>query len=645
MSTTRRVRPVNIGPSDTVIRHGSDGVVYLRSPYPLGDYPVRITDHLEHWATHAPDRVFLAQRESPVVSGFSRPEAIVEADFSRPEAIVGADFSRPNTPWRTITYAETLRRVRRLAQGLLDRGLSVERPVMILSGNGIDHALLALASMYAGVPYAPIAPAYSLQAKDFATLRVLFERLKPGLVFAAEGAPFERALATELPAGTELAVSDATSMRMAATRFGDLEREPTPAVDAARDRVGPDTIAKVLFTSGSTGRPKGVINTQRMLCSNQAMMTSLLRFLADEPPIICDWSPWNHTAGGNHNFGLVLTHGGTLYIDEGKPTPALFHVTLQNLREVACTAHFAVPRLYEMLMPHLRSDAALRETFFSRLRLLFYAAAGLGQRFWDELREVSLETCGEEIVIMTGFGCTETAPFMMCTGPEGAFAGLVGLPAPGQDVKLVPAGEKIEARVKGPNVTPGYWADEALTQASFDEEGFYKIGDAMHFADPANPQRGLIFDGRLAEDFKLSTGTWVSVGPLRARILAQAAGLAQDVVITGHDREFVGALVFPNIAACRQIAGAPDDAPAADVLRHPDVVARFREAFAALARKNTGSSTFVARALLLDQPPSLDAREITDKGSLNQKAVIASRAALVDELYSTSPTPRVISVQ
>jgi feruloyl-CoA synthase len=467
--------------------------------------------------------------------------------------------------------------------------------------------------------------------------------MRPGLVFAADGERFARPLAEVLPAGVELVVSTSAPATRPFSSFSALAATPvTAAVDAARDRVGPDTIAKVLFTSGSTGRPKGVINTQRMLCSNQEMLRSVMLFLQDAPPVLCDWSPWNHTAGGNHNFGLVLANGGTLYVDDGKPTPALFHLTVRNLREVPCTAHFAVPRTYEMLMPHLRSDAVLRETFFRDLELLFYAAAGLGQRFWDELREVSIEACGEEILIMTGFGATETAPFALSTGAGGAFAGMAGFPAPGLDLKLAPVGAKMEARVRGPNITPGYWGDEELTRNAFDEEGYYRLGDAMRFVDAEDPAKGLVFDGRLAEDFKLSTGTWVSVGPLRSKILAAAAGLAQDVVITGHDRDCVGALVFPNVAACRNVAGLGADAPAAGVLGHPRVVQTFQDAFDSLARQGTGSSTFVARAILLEEPPSLDAREMTDKGSLNQKTVIQHRAALVEQMYATPPPARVI---
>jgi feruloyl-CoA synthase len=607
------MRAVRIAETDANVRHGAGGVVYMQSPYRLRPYPEKITERLHYWAERTPDRTFLAQRDA---SG----------------------------GWRQLTYRETLARVRRLSQAILDRNLTNDRPIVILSGNGIDHALLALASMYSGIIYSPVAPAYSLQAREYAALGQIFDRLQPGLVFAAEGAPFERALRSVLPAGVELVVSSSPPEQIRATMFAELVGTPdTSEVDQAHERVGPDTIAKILFTSGSTARPKGVINTQRMLCSNQEMILSVLAFLGDEPPVLCDWLPWNHTAGGNHNFGLVLYNGGTFYVDEGRPTPAGIETTVRNLREIAATAHFTVPRTYEALMPYLRSDRQLRERFFSKLKVLFYAAAGLSQRFFDELRDLAIDTCGEEILWMTGFGATETAPFTLSTGRDGASAGVVGLPAPGLELKLAPVGEKIEARVRGPNVTPGYWRDEALTRAAFDEEGFYRLGDAMRFIDASDPRKGLLFDGRLTEDFKLSTGTWVSVGPLRARFLALAGGLAQDVVIAGHDGDFVSALIFPNLTACRLLCpDLRDDAPVRDVLDDPRVRSRFQAMLADLARQATGSSTFFARAVLLDEPPSIDAREITDKGSLNQKAVLQHRSSIVDELYAPVPSPRAI---
>jgi feruloyl-CoA synthase len=619
-SSARPVRAVNIADNQAEVRRASDGTIYMRSTRSIEPYPVRLTDRLEHWAAEAPDRVFLAQRPAPVPG-------------QAPETVTG---------WRTVTYREALAQVRRLAQGLLDRGLSRDRTVVILSGNSLEHAMLALAAMYVGVPYAPIAPAYSLQATEFGTLRQVFDKMKPGLVFASEGALFERALTDALPSGTELAVFASAPASLPATSYANLQSPPTPAVEAARDRVNGDTVAKVLFTSGSTGKPKGVMNTQRMLCSNQVMLRTHFGFLADEPPVLCCWLPWNHTAGGNHNFGIALHNGGTLYIDEGKPTPQLFAATLRNLREIPATAHFTVPRTYEMLLPHLRRDPVLRDTFYRNLKIYFYAAAGLGQKFWDELRDLSFDVCGEELAFVTGWGATETAPFAICTGPIGAKAGWLGLPVPGLEVKLIQVGSKREARVKGPNITPGYWGDDALTQAAFDDEGYYKTGDAMEFVDPADPGQGLVFDGRLAEDFKLSTGTWVSVGPLRARIIAQAAGLVQDVVIAGHDRNFASALVFPNIGRCRETAGLAADVPAADVIAHASVRQRFQDIFDALAAESTGSSTFVTRAVILDVPPSLDAKEITDKGSINQKAVLQHRAATVEDLYADAPSERVI---
>jgi feruloyl-CoA synthase len=603
---------VRIGPSDTIVRRRDDGVIYMDSPFPLAPYATKLTERLEYWAAYAPDRTLFAERD-------------------------------PSGAWRRVSYREALALVRSLAQGILDRGLSPARPIVILSGNSIDHALLALASMYAGVLYAPIAPAYSLQAREFTTLTQIFARMQPGLVFAAEGAAFERALSETLPPGCELLVSTSAPAGIAATRYADMAATPaTAAVDEAHARVTGDTIAKILFTSGSTGRPKGVINTQRMLCSNQEMLRAVFLFLQDAPPVLCDWLPWNHTAGGNHNFGIVLYNGGTLYIDEGKPTPQGFGATVRNLREIPCTAHLTVPRFYELLMPHLRSDAVLRETFFRDLKVIFYAAAGLGQKFWDELRDVSVQACGEELLIMTGLGATETSPFAICTGLDGAFAGMIGLPVPGTKMKLAPVGGKLEGRVKGPHITPGYFKDEELTRAAFDEEGYYKYGDGMRFVDEADPKRGLIFDGRLAEDFKLSTGTWVSVGPLRAKIIAAGAGVVQDVVIGAPDRDYVTALLFPNVHVCREVSGLGPDATPLDVVRHPRVVARFTDALRRLAAESTGGSTFVARAMVMEESPSADAREITDKGSLNQKAVLAHRAALLDELYAHPPSPRVI---
>jgi feruloyl-CoA synthase len=623
------VRPVRVLDNDVVVRQAAGGVVYLQSAFPLGPYPERLTDKLDYWADAAPDRIFLADRLTGASYGGDSPEGP----------------SRRVPGWRSVTFAEARARARAIAQALLDRGLNADRPIVILSGNSVDHALLALGAMYAGVYYAPIAPAYSLQSgSDFAALRHVFDKVRPALVFADDGAAFERGLDAVMTSSMELVCVTGPSRRPWTPLTDLTSRQPTGEVDDAARRVGPDTLAKVLFTSGSTGHPKGVINTQRMLCSNQQQLLEVMQFLGDEPPVLCDWLPWNHTAGGNHNFGIVLYNGGTMYIDDGKPVASHFDRTLRNLREIACTNHFTVPRFYEMLLPHLQRDAELREVFFRRLNLIFYAAAGLGQRFWDLLRDVSVEACGEELLIMTGMGMTESAPFLLVTGPRGAFAGMIGLPVPGVEMKLVPVGEKVEGRFRGPNMCPGYLGEPALTDQAFDEEGFYRSGDAMRFVDPSDPSQGLVFEGRLAEDFKLSSGTWVSVGPLRARIMAQGAGIVQDVVIAEPDRPYAAALIFPNIAMCREVAGSSDAAPAA-VLAHPAVRARFASIVDALAAQNTGMSTYVARAVILDEPPSSAAREITDKGSINQKAVLQHRRALVDELYAAEPSPRVITAR
>jgi feruloyl-CoA synthase len=435
------IRPVRVAKARTVVDRRPDGIQYLRHPEPLGSYPTALTDRLTHWATHAPTRSFVAQRDAG-----------------------GA--------WQHLTYGAALDRVQHVAQALLARQLSPERPIVILSGNGVDHLVLALAAMHVGVPYAPIAPAYSLLAREYDALRYLFELMRPGLVFADNVPVFQKALSATVPPGVEV-VGSSGSTGSGATSFDALDQTPvTGDVDAAHQRVTGDTIAKILFTSGSTGRPKAVVNTQRMLCSNQEMLRTAMPFLGDEPPVICDWLPWNHTFGGNHNVGLVLYNGGTLYLDEGKPTPGGMETTIRNLRDVAPTAYFNVPRGYEMLMPYLKGDAAFRKHFFSRVKLLFYAAAGLGQRFWDDLRDVAIDACGEEILMMTGLGATESAPYAISTGIDGAQSGMIGLPVPGVELKLVPAGAKIEARLRGPNITPGFYRQPELTAVAFDDEGF-----------------------------------------------------------------------------------------------------------------------------------------------------------------------------
>jgi feruloyl-CoA synthase len=607
------LRPVRLGPPDVVVERRSDGAIVMRSPHPLSPYPQNLTQRLVHWAEAAPDRVFLAQRDA-----------------------AGG--------WRTLTYADALTKVRAIAAALLARGLSPERPIAILSGNDIEHALLGLAAMHVGIPYAPISVPYSLLSKDFGKLKTIIEVLAPGLVFAASGTAFARAIAAAVPPHVEVGVTANPSTDRPATLFEDLTKtQPTPMVEAAHAKVGPDTVAKVLFTSGSTGQPKGVINTQRMLCANQAMIRAGLAFVGDEPPVTVDWLPWNHTFGSNHNFGLVLDNGGSLYIDEGKPLPGAIATTARNLRDVATNIYFNVPKGFEMLLPYLAADAALRENFFSRLKVMFYAGAGLSQHVADAIQKHAVETTGERIHFLASLGSTETAPAAVACSWQSERTGNIGLPLPGVELKLVPRDGKLEVRLHGANITPGYYKAPQLTADAFDDEGFYRIGDAVKFADPADPAKGLMFDGRLAEDFKLATGTWVSVGPLRGAFIAHFAPLVRDVVLADADRDDVTALVFPDADACRKLA--PElaaDAPVATVLAD----ARVREAFGALLDKllrvSSGTSTRICRIILLAELPSLDIGEMTDKGSINQRAVLANRAALVEDLYADPPPAHVI---
>lgn len=603
---TGALKTARVLPADILVSREADGTIRARSPHPLGPYPSRLTERLDYWAAATPHRPFLAERD-------------------------------PDGAWRYLTYSQARTRCRAIGQALLDRHLSIDRTVVILSGNSIEHALVTLAAMYVGVPYAPAAPAYSLLVKDHGPLAQLIDRMRPGLVFADDGIRFEGALKDVTDESIEVVTSRPPAV-LRATPLAELEAtDPTAAVDDAHRGVTGRTVAKVLFTSGSTGRPKGVINTQRMLCANQEQLRTVLAFLADAPPVLCDWLPWNHTFGGNHNFGIALYNGGTLYIDEGRPVPGQIERTIANLRDVATTAYFNVPRGFEMLLPVLREDEAFRQHFFSRVQALFFAAAGLRPEVADGMQELAMATTGRPVPWITGLGATESAPFALCTGALISTTTHVGVPVPGLELKAVPMEGQLEARLRGPNITPGYWRDEELTRAAFDEEGFYRMGDAIAPADPEDAQirRGFMFGGRLNEDFKLSTGTWVRVGSVRARLLAALGELAHDVVITGNGREQVGALVFPSALACRRLADVGTDVPMGEVVADERVREAFTQRLDVYNSTHPGSSTAVCRAVLLDTPPSFDAMEVTDKGSLNQRAVLARRSALVEQLYST----------
>ena len=595
------------GSLEATLTRRADGSTLIVSNELLEPYAARLTDRFLHWAEAAPERTLVAKR------------------------VAGGD-------WRELSYGEALRAARSVAQALIDLGVSVERPVAILSDNDIEHLLLGLGAMLAGVPYAPVSPAYSLLSQDHGKLKHILGLLTPGLVFAS-GPAYAKAIAAAVPVTTPVVLTEGALDDRTVRSFADLlATVPTAAVDEAHAKVGPDTIAKFLFTSGSTKLPKGVINTQRMLCANQQMIRQCFRSLQTEPPVLVDWLPWNHTFGGNHNVGITLYNGGTLYIDEGKPTPALIGETLRNLREIAPTIYFNVPKGFEEIANALEVDAVLRKTFFSRVNMLFFSGAGLAQPVWDKLDRIAEQEIGHRVKMLTGLGMTETAPFAICANAHLVESGHIGLPAPGLELKLVPDGAgpsaKQEVRYRGPNVTPGYWRAPEQTAESFDAEGFYCSGDAARPMDPADPGKGFVFDGRIAEDFKLSTGTFVSVGPLRAKVIAAGDPMVQDVVIAGIDRGEIGILLFPRLDACRAFAGLPANAPAHIVVGDARLRAFFQRLVDVLHSSGTGSATRVARALVLAESPSIDRGEITDKGSINQRAVLTHRDADVKRMYA-----------
>jgi feruloyl-CoA synthase len=579
----------------------TDGSILLRSTVPLGEPARCVGDWLEHWARQTPDKIFLGERASL------------------------------DAPWTTITYKDALRTVRSSAAWILAQGMSEKHPLVILSDNSVDHALFALAAMHVGVPTAAISPAYSLMSKDFDKLKGMISLLEPGAIYVSGTRPFAAALAAIKPLHAARIVSGSAD-DADAIAFASVAATPeTPDVAKAFAAVTPDTIAKFLFTSGSTGTPKAVINTQRMLTSSQQAKAQTWSFLdgARGDLVILDWLPWSHTFGANHNFNLVLRNGGSLYVDSGKPAPGLFSISLANLRSVTPTVYFNVPRGFDMLIAALRGDGELRQKFFSEVKFAFYAGAALPQNLWDALEELSLKTVGRALPMVSAWGSTETSPLATDCHFQAKRSGNIGVPIPGTELKLVPSGDKLEVRVRGPNVTPGYWKAPDLTAQAFDEEGFYLIGDAVKFADPARPELGLFFDGRVAEDFKLNSGTWVSVGTLRLAGISALAPLAQDIVVTGHGGDEVRFLVFPNIPACRAHAGLPDSASPDQTIGHEKVRAAIGQGLSKLKAQSGHSSGHATRALLLAEPASVDGGEITDKGYINQRAVLTRRVDAV----------------
>ncbi|MCD2172223.1 feruloyl-CoA synthase [Rhizobium sp. C4] len=597
------LRPVRLGSTAATARAGADGSTILSLDQPLDSYPANLTDRLVKWANEKPEQVFLSMRYED--------GSLVE-----------------------LTYAETLKQVEAIGTALLERNLPLDRPLVILSENDIENALLVLAALHVGIPYAPVSPAYSLLSTDFLKLRGVFQLLDPPLIFASDGERYGRAIRAVAPAGAEIITVRNHLQAPASTPFetllGNTDRA---AIERAHAAIRPDTLAKILFTSGTTGAPKGVVYPHLMIASQRQQVAQTFAFTMDEPAVMVDWLPWHHTFGGTQNFGTALYSGGSLRIDIGRPTPELVGPTVQNLREVSPTIYLNTPQGFASLLPHFRRDPALRESFFRRLKFIYYGGAVLHEHIWDELDRLALETVGARIMIASGLGCTEAGPVPASANWDPQRKAVVGLPVPGIEIKVAPVQGKLEFRLKGACVTPGYWKNPDLTKAAFDEDGFYKTGDAVQFLDPDHPEKGLRFDGRIAENFKIANGTWVHVGDLRVKIVDALAPLIVDAVITAPNRDYLGAILFPNADACRNLAGLGDDASVEAVLSAPAVVDKLQSGLDALARSASGAANTVQRMIVTAEPATLDTGELTDKRSISQRAVLERRVDLVESLY------------
>ncbi|MCW8952587.1 MAG: feruloyl-CoA synthase [Rhodospirillales bacterium] len=605
-------RPLDRPPAEVTVTSGGDGVLFLDCPRPLPEYPAHVLDYLDEGAAAHPDRPYLMRR-TPDGGG-----------------------------WMPLRYGETAERMRRIAQALLDMKLTPDRPVMVLSTNTFEHVLITFAAMQVGIPVVPTSPAYSLLSRDFAKLRMICDSVNPGLIFAQNGSRYARAIAAIRRDDTIVVCAEDVSAINGAAAFADLlAAAPTPAVDAARGAQNGDTVAKILFTSGSTGTPKGALNTQRMLCSSQSMLAEISEPVdPDDPTVFLDWLPWHHTFGGNTNLHRILKAGGTLYIDDGKPTPELFTTTIRNLHEVAPTVFSTVPGAYAPLATALESDEALRRNFFSRLKSLSYGGAPLSQDLFERMQALAISETGMRIPFTTGHGMTET-PLDTAVYWNTDRVGLIGLPIPGTRMKLVPHGDKYALLLKGPQVTPGYFGNDAANHAAFDDEGFFRTGDAVAWIDKNDPAQGLVFAGRTSEEFKLANGTWVNTGALRLKVLSALSPLVQDLLLTGTDA--VGILAWPDMAALKRFCPElPGDAKASEVTGHPSVKAAIAEKLREHNAAFPAASTRIVRAMLLDDQPSLDKGEITDKRYINQRLALDNRQDKVRALFSERPDDTVI---